>query len=262
MNRNEFMERLEYLLSDIPQEEKADAIAYYRDYLEEAGDDAGKAIQDFGSPERIAAMIRSELAGNLEDGGEFTERGYEDERFRDPSYQVAKRLDLPEEGDKDPSGSGWQQASGGGFGQGQQGASQKDQGGGQRKFRTSGPLKIVLWVILFFVMAPILVGVGGTLTGLFAGALGLLVGLIVLLAVLTVALLLAGAGLCVVGILAMVHWVASGLLMFGAGVVVIGLGLLSLMVSILFYGKFIPWLIRAIVDALGRLVHGRRKEKL
>ena len=54
MNRNEFMERLEYLLSDIPQEEKADAIAYYRDYLEEAGDDAGKAIQDFGSPERIA----------------------------------------------------------------------------------------------------------------------------------------------------------------------------------------------------------------
>ena len=116
MNRNEFMERLEYLLSDIPQEEKADAIAYYRDYLEEAGDDAGKAIQDFGSPERIAAMIRSELAGNLEDGGEFTERGYEDERFRDPSYQVAKRLDLPEEGEKDPSGSGWQQASGGGFG--------------------------------------------------------------------------------------------------------------------------------------------------
>ena len=75
MNRNEFMERLEYLLSDIPQEEKADAIAYYRDYLEEAGDDAGKTIQDFGSPERIAAMIRSELAGNLEDGGEFTERG-------------------------------------------------------------------------------------------------------------------------------------------------------------------------------------------
>ena len=36
MSRNEFMERLEYLLSDIPEEEKADALDYYRDYLEEA----------------------------------------------------------------------------------------------------------------------------------------------------------------------------------------------------------------------------------
>ena len=38
MNKMEFMERLEYLLSDIPEEDKVDALAYYRDYLEEAGD--------------------------------------------------------------------------------------------------------------------------------------------------------------------------------------------------------------------------------
>ena len=35
MNREEFMKELEYLLSDIPDEEKAEAIGYYRDYLEE-----------------------------------------------------------------------------------------------------------------------------------------------------------------------------------------------------------------------------------
>ena len=34
--------------------------------------------------------------GHLEDGGEFTEKGYQDERFRDPNYQVAKRYDLPD----------------------------------------------------------------------------------------------------------------------------------------------------------------------
>ncbi len=45
----------------------------------------------------MAAIIRADLAGNLNDGGSFTDRGYEDERFRDPGYQVAKRLDLPEE---------------------------------------------------------------------------------------------------------------------------------------------------------------------
>lgn len=112
---------------------------------------------------------------------------------------------------------------------------------------------------MLFVSAPVWLGVGGTLAGLFAGGLGLLLGLIILLAVLTFALLLGGAGLCVVGILGMVRWVSSGLLMFGAGVAVIGLGLLSLMASIFFYGRFIPWLIRAGVDAVSRLVHGRRK---
>lgn len=76
MNREEFMKELEYLLSDIPDEDKAEAIGYYRDYLEEAGDENEEAaIKEFGSPERIAAIIRSDLSGHLEDGGEFTEKG-------------------------------------------------------------------------------------------------------------------------------------------------------------------------------------------
>lgn len=55
MNRTEFMKELEYLLQDISEEEKADAIAYYQDYLEEAGDEhEAEAIREFGSPERIA----------------------------------------------------------------------------------------------------------------------------------------------------------------------------------------------------------------
>ena len=65
MNKHEFMEKLEYLLSDIPEEDREDALAYYRDYLEEAGEDADEAIEEFGSPERIASIIRSDLAGNL-----------------------------------------------------------------------------------------------------------------------------------------------------------------------------------------------------
>ena len=33
---------------------------------------------------------------DLEDGGIFSENGFEDERFREPGYQVVKRKDLPE----------------------------------------------------------------------------------------------------------------------------------------------------------------------
>ena len=96
MRKEEFFDKLEYLLQDIPDQDREDALDYYRDYLAEAGSgNEEAAIEDFGSPERVAAIIRADLAGNLNDGGSFTDRGYEDERFRDPGYQVAKRLDLP-----------------------------------------------------------------------------------------------------------------------------------------------------------------------
>ena len=103
MNRETFMRELEYLLQDISEEEKADALAYYADYLDEAGPEKEEQVlKEFGSPERVAAMIRSEISGNLEDGGSFTDRGYEDERFRDPNYSVAPRMDLPEQREKPP----------------------------------------------------------------------------------------------------------------------------------------------------------------
>ena len=76
MDRKDFMKELEYLLQDIPEEEKEDAIAYYRDYLEDAGDEhEAEVISEFGSPERVAAIIRADLGGDLEHGGEFTESG-------------------------------------------------------------------------------------------------------------------------------------------------------------------------------------------
>ena len=97
MNKAVFIERLEYLLSDIPEEEREEAIAYYQDYLDEAGEDReADVLSEFGSPERIASIIRSNLNADLEDGGSFTETGYEDERFRDPGYQVVKRKELPD----------------------------------------------------------------------------------------------------------------------------------------------------------------------
>ena len=50
MKKDAFMKELEYLLQDIPDEEKADAIAYYRDYLEEAGPEEEEEAQGFWQP--------------------------------------------------------------------------------------------------------------------------------------------------------------------------------------------------------------------
>ena len=37
MNKEEFLKRLEELLSDISEEERADALTFYRSYFEDAG---------------------------------------------------------------------------------------------------------------------------------------------------------------------------------------------------------------------------------
>lgn len=232
MNRDEFMKRLEYLLQDIPDEDKADALEYYRDYLEEAGDDAGKAIAEFGSPERIASIIRTDIAGNLEAGGEFTERGYEDERFRDPNYQVAHRYQVPE-----PREEREKTAS-----------EPRD-----RSPRTSTPLKVVLWIILLIVAAPLWLGAGGVVFGLLTAAIAIIGAFAVSIAVITIAFFIAAI---VAGVMGVIHVFANplgGLLTIGIGLLFLGLAFLLLILAVQFYGRFIPWAIRGVVDTIGGL---------
>ena len=112
MNRETFMKDLEYLLQDIPDEEKADALSYYADYLEEAGpENEEKVLKEFGSPERIAAIIRADLKGDLESGGGFTEQGYEDDRFRQPNFQLAHREEEKESFSLPPKSDGADESS-------------------------------------------------------------------------------------------------------------------------------------------------------
>ena len=58
MNRQEFLGKLEFLLRNIPENERMDALAYYRDYFDEAGvENEQRVIQELGSPELVAQII-------------------------------------------------------------------------------------------------------------------------------------------------------------------------------------------------------------
>jgi uncharacterized membrane protein len=58
MNKEEFLERLEALLTGIPQEERIDALAFYRSYFEDAGaENEERVLQELESPEKVAASI-------------------------------------------------------------------------------------------------------------------------------------------------------------------------------------------------------------
>ena len=81
MNRVEFMQQLERLLWDLPESDRLDALAYYNDYFDEAGmDSEQKVIQELGSPERVAAIIKADLNTSGNEQAEYTEHGYYDGR--------------------------------------------------------------------------------------------------------------------------------------------------------------------------------------
>ena len=73
MNREEYLKRLSFLLKDLPEEEIEDAIAYYEDYFEEAGEDKEEqVIRELGSPEKIAKMISRESIQKKDTGRKLT----------------------------------------------------------------------------------------------------------------------------------------------------------------------------------------------
>lgn len=255
MSRTEFMSELEYLLQDIPEEEKAEALAYYRDYLEDAGDEnEEQVIREFGSPERVAAIIRSDLSGSLEDGGEFTEAGYQDERFRDPNYQVVQHRDLPDVSGTEEDGS-------------QHRENRKKSGKGQGRPASNDSfvmrlLKVGLLLVAIALISPILLGLGGGVLGIAAGLLALIVTAILLIGVLTVAACIGSIALLVLGVGLLVTQPWSGLLVLGFGVLVLGLAFIGIALSVLVYGKFIPFCIRSLVDAVSSLFHRERRSKV
>lgn len=244
MTRDAFMRELEYLLQDVQDNEKDEALQYYRDYFDEAGpENEDQVIQEFGSPERIAAIIRSDIAGSLEEGGAFTESGYTDERFRDPGYQVAHRYDLPESAPEQKSGEGGREK------------------GGKGETRTARALKLALLLVLLALAIPVAWGIGHGLWGLAGSILALLMVLLVFLGLATVGFLLAGVIMIPWGIVIAFGSPWSGIVVSGVGLILAGLGLLGLALCVLFYGRFVPFVIRSIADFLNRFFHKNRRDK-
>lgn len=243
MNRVEFMNELEYLLQDIPVEDKADALEYYRDYLEEAGDEnEEQAIREFGSPERVAAIIRADLNGHLEDGGGFTESGYQDERFHDPRYQVVKHQDLPEVTEEKATS-----------GKGANNQRQKPPHNNQNLAGTI--LKIGLGILLFCILAPVVLSVGSGALSIILVVVCAIFAAALLVGVLTLAACIAAVAVFVLGIGLLFTNPWSGLLMLGAAVLLLGTALIGVALSILIYMQFLPFCIRSMVNVLSRLLH-------
>ncbi len=240
MSREEFMDRLVYLLSDITEEEREDAILYYEDYFDEAGaEQEEKVIQELGSPERVAAIIRNGMEGAT-DGGSFTERGFEDERFRDPNTQIVKRLDLPDVTEQkgkaeDPFGDQTDTQN-----NTEEHKTESTRSNKQRRFGNRW-IKIILFIILLGAAWEFIKNLFGIGMGFFDSVFGILF--------LPACMCLASVILAIVFLVVAVLNVATPwILVFFLGMTLfcLGTGMLFLVLSIQLYGKWIPTLIKNI----------------
>ena len=258
MSRAEFMEKLEYLLQDLSQEDREDGIAFYRDYLDEAGPEREQEVlREFGSPERIASIIRSNLKVDLEDGGIFTENWFEDERFREPGYQVVKRKDLPDvlEENRQRNDDGRAQTAGRERTEYEHGRSRKKEGTRRR---------ILLPLLLVLVLFPVILGMGSGAIAAISTLLALIAIAVLGIGFLTIAACFGTVILTVMGAAILVSDLWGGITVVGFAVFTFGCVLIGIALSILTYGKFVPWCIRTIVNILKGLLRGGKKayEKL
>lgn len=251
MNREEFLSRLTALLQDVPPAEREEAVQYYQDYFDDAGEgnEAG-VIASLGSPEELAKSIKAGLAdgGN---GGEFTESGFYGYEQRNKNQIMSTNQSEEEsQGQWQPGGTHWQQGKAGGNADGGRTDSEKKQ---TEKPMSAG--KMALLVLLVILLSPVWIGVLG---GLFGGAVGLFGGLLgVLIAVLTVGVVLTvvGIALVIAGITSVVGMPLGGLCLAGAGLMMTGVGLVFAWLTVLVVGKAIPALVRGIVNLCGRIFH-------
>lgn len=66
MNRVEYMTRLAAMLQDIPVEERQEAMKYYNDYFDEAGEEnEEKVAAELDSPEKVAGQSKRKFTGEI-----------------------------------------------------------------------------------------------------------------------------------------------------------------------------------------------------
>lgn len=258
MNKKLFLDELHRLLSDLPPEERNQAIKYYEDYFEDAGPENEQAIlKELGSPQELANQIKATTQDDIEYGqGSSFHRSAAYPEF----YAQKEQSDSQNENNsafkqtKDGFQQGHQQA-GNGFnnngyrqaGNGFNNNSYQQTATGYNSHYQQQSARKAVWIVLFALLA-ITIGLP-CLSMLF----GILLAIFSVIISIVLALFGTGGGLMIGGIASffgsffMTTTSGIGAILFamGIGLVLFAIGALILWVGILFCIRFLPALFQA-----------------
>lgn len=261
MSRKEFMEQLEKLLMDIPQEERVEALTYYHGYFEDAGEENEESIiRELESPEAVAAIIKADIS--CEDTKEYTETGYTDTRFDKKeavgSYQPHEQKE--NSGAKSYNYDDGSRTRRYNYNAGTSGTNTNSTWTGSTNGGEDKTLKIILIVIVAVFTSPIWLALLGAALGLVLGVVGTALGLVLSLILTVVAFYVAAFVLAGVGISALVSGgIAAGLGLMGAGLVLLAIAIAGTVGCVWLCGRTVPWMFKGIIGLCKKPFQGRRK---
>ena len=155
MRKDEYLSRLESLLSDISADEREDAMSYYRDYFEDAGPEREDELsEELGSPEKVAAQIKRDLGVGENATGSYSATDDYNSSNRGTYYYN----DANNSSGNEPKGKlgRWLNKS--------------------EFYRNNKTLSIVLLVVVLLCTSPLWIGVVGGIIGAIIGVIAAIFG--------------------------------------------------------------------------------------
>lgn len=260
MNREQFIAQLARLLQDLPPAERQEAIRYYQEYFDDAGEENEDAvIQELGSPGKVAASIKA----NLQYGGStFGANGTDMENTGTESQ--TKDADGWQQNGQTMNR--WNQSTQ----QGWQNADTQGQNGQQQTWQnrsTQSPYAMQArkpkrgvggWALLIIILvfaSPMLLGVGGGALGIFIGILATVFALWISFFAVAIGMIGGGIAVLIKGILHAISSPAAGLVSMGGGLICIALGILCAVFFLWFTFQLCPRVLRTTLNFISRIVH-------
>lgn len=223
MDRKTFMRELEFLLQDISENERKEALSFYEDYFDEAGEEnEQRIIEELGEPSRIAAIIRDSLQGNFDERIHVGNDGFSNDDYQ-RTYEVID-VDAQEKKASSKLKNKWKSL------------------GSRDRF-----LLIVLLILAVFPLSSLigdLFGIGFTLATIF---FCLVFGFWII----TIVLAIIGVVFIVVGVSHLFSLPGAGLIYMGIGFVIVALAQIFEKIASWFFKECIP----SFVDMLSNVVH-------
>lgn len=250
MTKLEFLKELESLLSDIPLDEREEALSYYKSYFEEAGEDREEEIiREIGSPSKVAAIIKADLNSNAadrENRGFFTEKGYEDSIYPEEKYELVGS-NTGNDSTKNSNTEGYEDRKSSNTSNNTDNAHDSQNAKVNYQQRKNDSDKTALYLLLgiftFPIWLPILLSALGVAIGIIAAVLSIIFGF----GVAGITMMGVGVALFFTGII-QISVPFIGILVLGVGSLLLGLGMLFIIVCILLSKNVLPAFIRGVVN--------------
>ena len=236
MNKNEFLDQLSLLLSDISYEERNEALNYYKEYIEDAGPENEDAVlKELGSPKDIASQIKDGLSNKSE--SESSRIDFKaPERFNSSNNDFGKNTDNYKDNGK----------------------TFDNNYNMQNINRQKRHDYLILAIIAIALISPLVLPFVGSLIKILLAAIAIVFGLAIGFGAASIACLVASIIIMVVGIVLALHSPLIGFALIGSSFIVVSIGLLFLALTVWYTKSALP----AIVGFVRRSLQSfNRKNK-